>query len=281
MHFPFTGRESARARVTGCRLDRWWTRAALLACVGVPTSLHAFQPLITDDTGTQGSGGNQIEVAATRQRVTSAGETTKLWSYPAVYTRGITEALDGYVGASFVRVRPAAPDEATDGAGNPVLGLKWRAWEDEALKLSLGLKPEIQLGVSDDVERRGLGTGRTGYGLTLLLTQETGFGAVHVNLAANRVRYALPENVEVNRRNLYRLSVAPVVDLDERWRIAADLGVTTNPLRQERATMGYAELGAIWSPSNDLDFALGYIVALHDGEQRQRTWTAGLTWRFR
>ena len=283
---PFTSSESiergaARERAGWSRRSVVSARAGFFAGIGLTTGALAFQPLITDDTGTQGSGGNQIEVAATRQRFTSLGDTTKVWTYPVVYTRGITDALDVYAGANFVRVRPAAPDESSNGSGNPVLGLKWRAREDEARKLSFGLKPEVQFGVSDDAERRSLGTGRTGYGLTLLATQETGFGAVHVNVAANRVRYSLPENVDFHRRNLYRFSVAPVLDLDERWRIAVDLGVATHPHRQERATMGYAELGAIWSPSKDLDFALGYIAALHDGEQRQRTWTAGVTWRFR
>jgi len=255
--------------------------AALVTGACLTTGALAFQPLVTDDTGTQGSGGNQVEFAAFRQRFTSLGDTTRTWTYPVVYTRGITDALDVYAGVSFVRVRHAGPDEDTKGTGNPVLGVKWRAWEDEARKLSVGLKPEIQFDVSDDVERRSLGAGRTGYGLALLLTQETEFGAVHVNLAANHVRYSLPENVDFHRRNLYRISAAPVFDVGEHWRLAADLGVTTHPHRSEGATMGYAELGAIWSPSKDLDFALGYIAALHDGEQRVRTWTASLTWRFR
>ena len=67
----------------------------------------ALQPLITDDTGTQGSGGNQIELAVSSSRLTSLAETETTWNHSVVYTRGITEALDLYAGASFVRVHPA------------------------------------------------------------------------------------------------------------------------------------------------------------------------------
>jgi hypothetical protein len=255
--------------------------AGILGILSATPAALAFQPLITDDTGTQGAGGNQLELAVNRQRLASVGDTTTTWTAPLVYTRGLTDALDLYAGGSFVRIRTTTPDGDTEGPGNPVLGMKWRAWEDEARGLSIGVKPEIQRGVSDDAEQRGLGTGRTGYGLALLLTQETGFGAIHVNAAADRVRYALPQNAAFHRRNLYRFSVAPVFDVGEHWKLAADAGVTTHPHRPERATMGYALLGGIWSPSKDLDFALGYIAALHDGEQRLRTWTAGVTWRFR
>jgi hypothetical protein len=47
-----------------------------------------FQPLITDDTGTQGAGGNQIEIALDRLEFNSAGATTKTRTLPLVYTRG-------------------------------------------------------------------------------------------------------------------------------------------------------------------------------------------------
>ena len=45
--------------------------------------------------------------------------------------------------------------------------------------------------------------------------------------------------------------------------------------------MGYVELGAIYSPSKDLDFALGVIRSLADGNARTTQVTAGVTWRFR
>lgn len=88
-------------------------------------------------------------------------------------------------------MRRAGPPAVTErGWGNVVLGAKWRFHDKEASKLSFALKPEIQLPVSKDREARGLGTARTSYGVSLLMTQETGFGAVHANAAVERVNYS-------------------------------------------------------------------------------------------
>jgi len=179
-----------------------------------------------------------------------------------------------------VRIRSNAPDADASGRSNPVLGFKWRLWENEADGLSIGLKPEIRFGVSTHSERRGLGAGRTGYAATLIVTQATRFGAVHANLAAARENYSLAQGRADNRRMRYRLSVAPVIDLSPRWKLALDAGVLTNPDRARKARMGFVEIGAIWVPSEDLELALGLIRDVADGEGTSSTLTAGLTWRF-
>jgi hypothetical protein len=240
----------------------------------------ALQPLVTDDTDTQGRDGNQLEISFERERVRSAEDRTTRYALPLVYTRGLTDTLDGYIEVSRVRNDSSAPGEDERGSGNPAVGFKWRFWQDEARKLSLALKPELQLGVSRASERHGLGNGRTGYAATFIVTRETSFGAIHANLSAHRVGYDLAENREANRRTLYRLSVAPVVSISPTWKAALDIGVTTDPDRARRARMGYVELGAIWAPSEDLELALGLLEQVGDGEPSSRTVIAGLTWRF-
>jgi hypothetical protein len=255
-------------------------RYILLSLLHAP-AVFAFQPLITDDTGTQGSGGNQVEFSWNRQRLESTGDTTRTFTRSLTYTRGITDAIDVYGGVSQVRVGSPVPGTDTHGHGNPVLGLKWRFYENEDEKFSVGFKPEIQFHASADYEERGLGNGHNGYSGTLILTRETAFGAVHLNYAFTQVNYALDANRNAHRRHLHRLNVAPVFELAEQWQVGVDLGLTTNSHRTERAAMGYAELGVIWSPGKDLDFALGWIAFLGDGEPRSSTLTAGVTWRFK
>lgn len=247
----------------------------------LPVAAWAFQPLITDDTGTQGKGGNQIEASYNRAVTESFGTKDVARAVPLVYTRGLTDVLDLYLGASHLRLEPAAPAPTESGWSNVAFGAKWRFYEDEKSKLSFGLKPEIQFPVSDNKEARGLGTGRTSYGIAMIMTQETGFGAVHANLAVNRVNFSDDALNAAQRRSLYRLSVAPVWDVAESWKLALDTGLTTNPDPTTRARMGYVELGAIYSPSKDLDFALGVIRSLADGNARTTQVTAGVTWRFR
>ncbi|RPI46063.1 MAG: hypothetical protein EHM59_08495 [Betaproteobacteria bacterium] len=241
----------------------------------------AFQPLITDDTGTQGAGGNQLEFASNWQELKSEGDTTKTDTLALVFTRGITDALDIYAGVSHGQVRSSNPTYEAHGHSNPVLGLKWRLYENEDKKFGVAVKPEIQFGAPADYERLGLGNGHSGYSGLIIFSQETNFGALHINYGFTLVNYALESNRTDHRRKLHRLSLAPVFDVGAGWKLGIDLGLTTNSHRTERATMGYAELGAIWSPSEDLDFALGAIRFVGDGELRSHTLTAGVTWRFR
>jgi hypothetical protein len=112
------------------------------------------------------------------------------------------------------------------------------------------------------------------------MTQETGFGAVHANAVAERVNYSDDALNAAERRTLYRLSVAPVWDAAEGWQLALDAGVMTNPDRAAKARMGYIEFGAIYSPSKDLDLALGILREIEDGNASTTQATVGLTWRF-
>lgn len=247
----------------------------------LPVAAWAFQPLVTDDTGTQGAAGNQIEAAYNRSSDRAPGSRVITHEVPLVFTRGITDALDIYVGIARQRIIPDAPATSEQGWGNTAIGAKWRFYDNDASKLSFALKPEIRFPVSDSREARGLGTARASYGLGLLMTQETGFGAVHANLVAERANHADAALNAAERRTLYRLSLAPVWDVSEHWKLAVDTGITTNPDRAARARMGYVELGAIYSPDKNLDLALGVIRNIMDGSTDSWQATLGLTWRFR
>lgn len=253
-----------------------------LGCLALlPAAALAFQPLITDDTGTQGAGGNQLEAAYNRTTDKLAGAKTVTREIPLVYTRGITDALDIYAGSTRLSIKPPAPGATESGWGNSVLGAKWRFYDNESSKLSFALKPEIQFPVSDRREARGLGTARASYGLGLLMTQETGFGALLANLTVDRTNYQDDALNTAERRTVTRLSVAPVWDVADGWKLALDTGIMTNPDRTAKTRMGYVELGVIYSPGKDLDFALGLIRNTNDGDMRTLQATMGMTWRFR
>jgi hypothetical protein len=256
--------------------------AGILAGISLlPAAAWAYQPLVTDDTGTQGAGGNQIEIAYTRSVNRTAGSRVVTHAAPLAYARGITDALDLTLGLPWQRIVPDAPAPAERGWGNVVLGAKWRFHDDEGSKLSFAFKPEVALPVSDRREARGLGTARTSYRAGLLMTRETGFGAVHANAAVERIRYSDDMLDAAERRTRYRVSVAPVWDVAGGWKLALDAGLVTNPDRALRARMGYVELGAIHSPGKDLDLALGLVRNVRDGEARSTQAIAGATWRFR
>lgn len=253
-----------------------------LACVALlPSAASAFQPLVTDDTGTQGAGGNQVEAAYNRTVDKVSGLKTSSHEMLVGFTRGITDALDIFIGFGRQNIKPDPPATVERSWVNPVLGAKWRFHENEASKLSLAFKPQIQFPVSKENEARGLGTARVSYGVGLVLTQEISFGAVHANLLVDRVNYADDALNAAERRTLYQLSVAPVWDVADGLKLALDAGLMTNPDITTKARMGYFELGAIYAPSKDLDLAFGIVRHVMDGSAHTTQATVGLTWRFR
>ena len=252
---------------------------ALLVLAGFCAPALAFQPLVTDDTGTQGAGGNQLEFSLNQDREEAAGKVERSHSLPIVFTRGLSETLDVYVGLSYARVHSDADDSS--GSANPSVGAKWRFYENDNSKTSLALKPEILFPVSSGRESAGLGTGRTSGSATFIVTQEVPFGAVHFNAGVGRDRYRdIASNPDTTTT---RASIAPVWDLNEQWKLALDLGTESAHAAGARVRTNYVELGAIYAPNKDLDFAFGIMRASDNDDPGASidTVTAGVTWRFR
>jgi hypothetical protein len=259
---------------------------AVLAAFSTPSS--ALQPLITDDTGTQGAGGNQLEVSFNRERTRTDGEegergtTERVRSVPVVYTYGVTETLDVYAGVEHARIRTRNAEEKDGASGfaNTVIGAKWRFFENEASGTSLAIKPEVALPVSSQREEDGLGTGRTSGSLTFILSQDLPFGSVHFNAGAGRDRHRHPD--ENHNASIRHFSVAPVWDVSEQWKLALDVGVDRERSDGHTVRTKYGEIGAIYAPSENLEFAFGIIRASDDDHQKSKTHglTFGLTWRF-
>ena len=255
--------------------------ALLAALAGFSVAGSAFQPLITDDTGTQDRGGNQLELSLNEDRTNAAGSIERLHTLPIVYTRGLTDTFDVFAGLSHARIRSSTPGGDASGNGNPWFGIKWRFYQNEKTRTSFAFKPEVLLPVSADSERAGLGMGKTSGGLTLILTQQVPFGAIHLNAGVGHDGYRETSNNPNTTRT--RASIAPVWELTGRWKLALDLGTESALAGGVSVRSNFAELGAVYSPRSDLDFALG-IVRSSDNDNPRATKhaaTAGITWRFR
>jgi hypothetical protein len=253
----------------------------VLAAALFATPAVALQPLITDDTSTQGSGGNQLEVSLNQSRITTRGVSDRSGSLAAVYTRGVAETVDLYAGGLYVHLHPDGGQHEARGAGNPTLGGKWRFLDTTDEGTSAAAKLEFLLPVSNSAETAGLGSASMGGNLTFILSQDLPFGAIHVNASAGRLRYRASGNNPDSTP--MRLSAAPVWQLTPQWRLALDLGAQWVRSSEQRVRTGFVELGAIWSPNDDQDLALGVIQTADNQNPRTRALaaTAGLTWRFR
>lgn len=234
--------------------------------------------MITDDTGTIGHGRNQAEFSVSRDRESSPGDGMHARTVAAVYTRGLSDNLDLYFGTSHASCREHSTGNRFRGLENPVVGVKWRFYESTDTGNSLVLKPELSLPVSERNEAAGLGSGKASGALMAVLTHEAAFGAIHVNLGAGRERYRDPAiNPDVATRHV---SIAPVWDVSPQWKLVADLGTQHARAGGVGEKTKFIELGAIYAPDEDLEFAFGLIRQTSTGDIRVTSATAGITWRF-
>ena len=237
------------------------------ACMGTNLS-WAAHPLVSEDTGTQGPGGNQIELNADWAR--DAGSTTKVAAF--TYTRGITENLDLF--ANLPRTWGAPAGEQT-GFNDVSLGAKWRFFEDGGF--SLGLKPEWITPSAD--ENRGLGNGKSSYAMTLMAQMEIDDVTLLFNVGATRNRFKLQSDTDAKRGTVNRSSIAVLYRLPWGTTALADLGQADAEDKSEQSKPKFYVLGLIHPVNKDLDIDVGYKKGINTVET-DRQWGVGLTWRF-
>ena len=145
---------------------------------------------------------------------------------------------------------------------------------------SLAIKPELAIPVSSSRERDGLGTGKTSGALTFIVSQDLPFGSIHFNAGIGRDRFR--EADENPRTDYKRFSLAPVWDVSEQWKLALDVGTESARADGHTVRSKFAEIGAIYSPSKDVDLALGAIRTSDNENPKSttHTLTGGVTWRF-
>lgn len=239
--------------------------ALLLALMTGSACSHAAHPLITDDTGTQGSGGNQIEVNADWDQ---EGD-TKTQTGSLTYTRGAADTVDVFMGVPHTRSRP-------EGVNDVSLGLKWRFYDSG--DLSLGIKPEYLLATGD--AQQGLGNGKDSYSVTLMLQYQMGDFTGLVNLGGVHNNYSDPEAQEANRQWVEKRSLALLYAANKRLTLAVDTGQARHPSKAQAQDPQYLLLGAIYLASAGIYVDAGFKRGLSSSETDTQL-TVGLTWQFK
>jgi len=259
------------------RLTRAVPALALVASAGAPAVAQAAHPFVTDDTGTQGAGNWQLELLGQRDRARSSADpgggpveqNLRSTLVNPVLTYGITDTVDLALGLNYLRYSVSengAPAGSASGMSDTTLELKWRFYE--ASGLSLALKPGLQFATGD--ADRGLGTGRTSWGVNFIGTWSAEPWTVMANAAWFRQRYDLPQDSAAYRSDLWRVSAGFTYAVSGALRLGGELGVRTNPARDDPFAPGnvgqFAMVGAIWSPHDKLDLDAGYRRRLNHAE---------------
>jgi len=215
---------------------------------------YAAHPLITDDMGTQGKGKVQVELNgeyASDQEAPAPGVETVERSVEvgATISYGVTDAIDVVIGVPYVRIKSDESDLSSfahadeKGLSDISIEMKWRAWEREGQ--GLAVKPGISVPTGND--QRGLGSGKYGYSLFLIGTQEAGAWTFHANFG-----YFHHANRADERENLCHLSLATEYSVNEKLRIVGNLGQERNPDKNDSTRPVFALAGLIYGISKVL-----------------------------
>jgi hypothetical protein len=209
---------------------------------------HSFSahPLITDDTGTQGKGNLQIELNCEFEY------DENLWSkgIDTIFSYGLIDKADIVFTVPYQFI---TSDEK--GISDISLELKYRFYEKEGL--SFALKPGISFPTGD--ETKSLGTGKTAYSIYFIGTKENKNSTIHFNLG-----YLRNENVHDEKENIYHVSVAIEVPINEKFKFVGNLCGETNPDKSTGKPVLVSIVGFIYSPKENFDIAFGIKFGLND-----------------
>src|SRR3990172_8719086 len=192
-------------------------------------SAFAAQPLITDDTGTQGTGKAQFEFIGEYGIEKEEGVTEKSFEAPTVpfLSYGLSDTIDLVFGFPYVsvRVEDAGTTTAVRGATDMSIELKARVYEKDGL--SFAVKPGVSLPTGD--EEKGLGNGKASYSTFLITTKAVAPWAFHFNVGYVRNEYKLQADEDANRKDIWHVSLASQVEVMKDLNLVANIGMERNP----------------------------------------------------
>ena len=186
------------------------------------SSVYAAIPLITDDTGTQGKGKFQLELAGEYGHDKEESVTNKNSDFSAALTYGGTESLDIVLSMPYQiwHTEETGCKTKGDGISDIAFETKWRFYDNEGV--SFALKPGFTISTGDD--EKDLGSGKMTYYLYLISSYKMETRAFHVNLA-----YIRNENKGDDRKDIWHASFASTFDVMKNVKLAGDVGIESNP----------------------------------------------------
>jgi len=233
---------------------------------------YAAIPLITDDSGTQGKGKFQLEVAGEYAHDKEEGVTNKDSTFAAALTYGLADTVDIVLCVPYQALRSDEAGYKTrkNGMSDLSIETKWRIYEKEGL--SFALKPGFTIPTGDD--EKELGAGKMTYYLYFITSKEMAPWSFHLNLA-----YFRNENKGDDRKDIWHVSAASTVEVMKGLKLVGDIGVETNPEAASGNSPAYILGGLIYSPAENIDIGFGVKGGLTKSETDIAV-RSGITYRF-
>ncbi|MDD5724019.1 MAG: transporter [Syntrophales bacterium] len=253
------------------------------AVLTLPVSSWAGHPLITDDTGTQGTGKFQLELTGQydEDKDTAAGvsvETTGK-EVGTTLSYGLVENVDLVLSLPYQWGKTEEGNVRTydeKGVSDMAFEAKWRFFEKEGF--SLAFKPGISIPTGND--EKGLGTGNYGYQVFWIGSKKIAPWAFHANLG-----YIRNENKVDEQRNIWHASLATTWEVVKNLNLVANIGMERNPddsdSDSDSASNDPAFIigGVIYSVTENFDVDCGVKYGLNSSET-DTSLMAGMAFRF-
>jgi hypothetical protein len=230
---------------------RLQTFVAVLLLGAFAGAANAAHPLISEDTGTQGTGTFELELGNSFTR--DAG--VRVYEFDPQLSYGVVDTVDLIVRPSWLSAsQPLIDNGERHGLGGTTLDFKWRFYEQG--NLSVGTRAGLDLPTA----ARGLGFRTLTAHALLVATLELTPVTVTSNIAYQR----LPDTDDVDaRRNIVRLSTAGIWAINEQVKLVADIAAFS-PARSGRTTWpANGLIGIIATVKKDFDVDAGYETRLN------------------
>jgi hypothetical protein len=240
----------------------------LLGALALATvaSAHAAHPILSEDPGTQGTGGVELEFGfAASDGEPGGGRVSQLSSQ---FAYGLTPSVDVIVFARYLWLRPQ--DEPRQrGVGDTALDLKWRFVETEAVQLAVRAGVDLPTGDAP----KGLGADGTGWHAVLALS-----AAIEPAQWLVNVGYFYVREPGV-RAHVPFASTAVIVPSEGVLRTFVEVATLANPDPARSTWPTVARTGLIWKAASWLDLDVGAEVRLNREAPRSLL-LAGATLRW-
>lgn len=231
-----------------------------------PSSAFPARPLFTEDPATVEKGAVELELGLDYLR----DRTGDRYYTPTTTPKyGLLEKME--IGASLgYTFKDTHEGERVDGLADLLVYAKYRLWNEEKFRPAFALKPLVKFGTASF--RKGLGSGKTDYGLTAIL----GKSFSHIEFYADVSYFIVGDKEE---RNYLTAGLALEYELLKGWEAVGEVRYfdNSNFSRKDNATFVNFGLRKEVGPAV---FDAAINVGLNNAAQ-DYGFTAGVTLKFK
>jgi len=244
-----------------------WITIAIVAVAGIAAARPAIagHPMLTEDTGTQGTGNFELELGYSWAR--DGGD--RFFVFQPQLSYGLTPSLDLIAQPSWLSNDTTA-DSRVHGLGDTALDVKWRFFGSDPFSLAVRAGATLATSEND----LGLPSGTVATHATLVATLDVAPFTIDANLG-----YARNPDAAGLRRSLYHASAAALYACTERLSFVIDMDADSNADTSRSMWPAVALLGAIYTLRPGLDIDAGYRKSLNSAAAATQ-WLLGITYRW-